>query len=224
MKKRYYLYLLVVVLILAYYFRIYRIDGTSMNYGLIEGDIVITYRQFKEIKRGDLLVMRHPLDPGHRLYIKRCAALPKDKVFEKARAFYLQIEGDSNRTKVFAERYDLDLVHTTEGYFLKDPYLKYYGVVHNWRLRVPHELDHIPVVTVPKGHYYMLGDYRDNSTDSRFFDAVPRSWIYSKVIYVWKHSHDWLTLLQIKEADDSHTLPQGEKIRAMYHKQGGGDR
>ncbi len=63
MKKRYYLYLLSAVLILAYYFRIYRIDGTSMNYQLLQNDIVIAYRQFADIKRGDILVMRHPLDP-----------------------------------------------------------------------------------------------------------------------------------------------------------------
>jgi len=106
---------------------------------------------------------------------------------------------------MLGQRYDLELVHTPEGYFIKDPYLKYYGVVHNWRLRVPHELDHIPITTIPPEHYYMLGDYRDNSTDSRFFGAVPRSWIYSKVIYIFHHPLDWLTLLQIKEADETHS-------------------
>lgn len=216
MKKRYYLYLLSAVLILAYYFRIYRIDGTSMNYQLLQNDIVIAYRQFADIKRGDILVMRHPLDPENRLYIKRCAALPKDKVFEKARSFYLQIESNSSKTKMLGQRYDLELVHTTEGYFIKDPYLKYYGVVHNWRLRVPHELDHTPITIIPPAHYYMLGDYRDNSTDSRFFGAVPRSWIYSKVIYIFHHPLDWLTLLQIKEADDTHSRPQGERIREIF--------
>ena len=217
MKKRYYLFLLLLTgLFVVYNFRIYRIDGTSMNYQLLQNDIVITYRGFEDIKRGDLLVMRHPLDPKNRLYIKRCVALPKDKVFENHRSFYLQIENNSSKTKMLGLRYDLELVHTPEGYFIKDPYLKYYGVVHNRRLRVPHELDYTPISIIPPAHYYLLGDYRDNSTDSRFFGAVPRSWIYSKVIYIFHHPLEWLKLLQIKEADETHNEPQGERIREIF--------
>jgi signal peptidase I len=215
MKKRSLLYLLLSGLLLFYCFRLYKIDGTSMNYGLIEGDMVLTYRLFDEIKRGDMLVMRHPLDPENRLYIKRCVALPGDRIFEKNRSFFLQIDGDSEKTRRFGELYDLETVKTEEGYFIKDPYLKYYGVVHNRRLLVPHELDHIPLQTIPEGHYFMMGDYRDNSTDSRFFGAVPRSWIYSKVIYVLHRSRDWIILLQIKEADKG-DKPGGEAIRKRF--------
>jgi signal peptidase I len=214
MKKRLTL-LFLLLLLLLYLFRLYKIDGTSMNYGLVEADLVLSYRLFDEVKRGDMLVMRHPLDPKNRLYIKRCAALPGDRIFEKDRSFYLQIEGNSEKTRRFGEQYDLETVRTEEGYFIKDPYLKYYGVVHNRRLLVPHELDHITLQTIPQGHYFMLGDYRDNSTDSRFFGAVPRSWIYSKVIYVLHRTHDWLTLLRIKEADKG-KKPDADTIRKRF--------
>ncbi|SFV52439.1 Signal peptidase I [hydrothermal vent metagenome] len=187
--------------ILFYTLRFYKIDGTSMNYSLVEGDFVLTYRLFHTIKRGDILVIKHPLDPKGRLYIKRCAALPGDRFFQKKRSFYLQIDGNSDKTKALGLSHDLEVVQTKEGYFLKDPYEKYYDVVHNWRLIVPSVLTKLPVTTVQDDHYYMLGDYRDNSADSRFFGAVPRNWIYSKVICILKKPRDWETLINIEEAD-----------------------
>jgi len=192
---------IILIISLFYFFRIYKIDGTSMNYGLLEDDIVITSTQFDTIHRGDLLVMRHPQDPEDRLYIKRCAALPGDKFFEKERVFYLQIAGDSNKTKNLAHTYDLKLSLTKEGYFLKAPYRNYYNIVHNWHLDVPTELSEIALTTIEKGHYLMLGDYRDNSADSRFFGAVPRAWIYSKVILIVKKPTKWLDLIAIEEVD-----------------------
>ncbi|WP_084722030.1 signal peptidase I [Sulfurovum lithotrophicum] len=198
-----YLGIIVGLLVLFSMFRIYKIDGTSMNYGMVEGDVVLCKRQVDTIKRGDMLVVRHPLDPKGRLYVKRCAALPGDRFFQKERFFYLQIDGDSSKTYQLALQYDLEVVSTKDGYFLKNPYLKYYGVVHNWNLKVPGELSKLPMMTVEDDHYYVLGDYRDNSADSRFFGAVPRDWVMSKVIYVLKKPRDWMTLLEIKEADSS---------------------
>ena len=201
MKKVFILFLLLFG-ILFYTLRFYKLDGTSMNYGLIEGDYVLTYRLFDNIEHGDLLVMKHPEDREDRLYIKRCAALPGDRFFQKERSFYLQIDGNSERTRELTETHDLELVETKNGYFIKDPFVKYYGVVHNWRLKVPYELTYMPLTTIEKDHYLMLGDYRDNSADSRFFGAVPRDWIFSKVIYIFKRPRTWDMLINIKEADE----------------------
>ena len=198
--KRYF-FLLLILLVLFVSFRIYRIDGTSMNYGLVEGDIVLSTRFYETIERGDLLVIRHPEDPQQRLYIKRCAAVPGDRYFEEDRKFYLQIAGDSERTRALAEKYGLRLVKRKEGYFIEEPYAKYYGVVHDWRLSVPHELTSLPLKRVPPAHYLMLGDFRDNSADSRFFGAVPKKWVMSKVIWILKRPRSWRELLEIKEAD-----------------------
>jgi len=184
------------------FFRIYRIDGTSMNYGLTQGDIVISSRYFQTVERGELFVIRHPDDPYGRLYIKRCTAVPKDRYFERKRLFYLQLEGNSEKTGMFAQKYGLVQTDTPFGVFLKEPYARYYGVVHDWRLSVPAELTTLPLMEVKKGHYLMLGDFRDNSADSRFFGAVPREWIHSKVLFILKRPKSWESLLSIKEADE----------------------
>jgi signal peptidase I len=193
--------LLAAILYLFDHYRLYRLEGTSMNYGLLEGDRVLCDRRFEKIERGDLLVADHADEHFKGLFIKRCAALPGDRFFQRERSFYLQIDGDSLKTQKLGSRYDLELVSTKEGWFIKDPYLKYYGVVHNWRLEGPEVLTTIPLTTVEPDHYYLLGDYRDNSEDSRFFGAIPRERIYSKVIYILKKPQGWLDLLTIKEAD-----------------------
>ncbi len=186
---------------LLYFFRIYRIDGTSMNYGLTDGDVVISVRKFSKIDRGELFVIRHPEDTEGRLYIKRCAALPGDSFFEKERLFYLQLESNSTKTLQTALMYDLSYVKSPDGYFLKEPYQKYYGIVHDWQLLVPSELRSLPLQRVEQDHYLMLGDFRDNSADSRFFGAVPKEWIRSKVVLILKHPRSWDALLSIEEAD-----------------------
>ena len=201
MKKLSLPILLVAAALLFYHFRLYRIDGTSMNYGLIEGDLVLTQRRFGTIHRGDLLVFQNPLVHDDTLYIKRCVALPGDRFFERDRSFYLQIESNGTKTTRLAQTYDLEAVRTRHGIFLKDPYLKYYGVVHNRRLTVPRVLTELPPTTLPADTYYMLGDYRDNSADSRFFGPVPRRLIYSKVIRIVKKAHSWRDLTAIEEAD-----------------------
>jgi signal peptidase I len=211
MKKIYFLLLLLVSGTFFYTLRLYKLEGTSMNYGLTDGDYVVASSLFSTIERGDLLVMKHPLDPEDRRYIKRCTALPGDKFFQKARAFYLQPNGDSAYTKKLAETHDLHAVRTEAGYFLKDPYGKYYGIVHNWNLQVPDVLTRLPLTTVPHAHYMLMGDYRDNSADSRFFGAVPERWICSKILYIFKKSKSWETLINIEEADEKNASER--KIR-----------
>ena len=193
--------LILLIIFFSYNYRLYTIEGSSMNYGLTEGDRVLCDRQFQRIERGDLLVFEKLDSSDNTLFIKRCAALPGDKFFQKNRSFYLQVDGDSRKTYRLAQKYDLELADTDDGYFIKDPYLKYYGVVHNWRLSGPKVLTTIPMMKLGNGEYYMLGDYRDNSEDSRFFGSVGRKQILSKVIYLFKRPIGWMDLLKIKEVD-----------------------
>lgn len=202
MKKAWIVVTLAIVGIL-YNFRLYKIDGTSMNYGLLEGDLVLTYRHFDHIRRGDILVFQNPKKDKDTLYIKRCVALPGDRFFEKGRSFFLQLESNSTKTAQIAQTHDLKAVQTPMGVFLKDPYLKYYGIVHNPRLSVPEVLTRLPLTTLHADTYYLLGDYRDNSEDSRFFGPVPRESIFSKVIRIYKKPQAWRRLIDIKEAESA---------------------
>ncbi len=199
------------------FFRIYCVSEISMDYGLVEGDYVIVdnysagihfpswgfyvdrhlYNHEAGIGRGDLLAFRHPLD--RRLYLKRCVALPGDTLFQTGKHLYLQLESNSTRTEIFARKNGLKYVRKDDGVWLVDPYVHFYGVSHDRRVVGPAMLLTYPRTTIPPHHYFMMGDLRDNSTDSRFFGPVPYDNIYYKVRWIIKktRSMDALSNLNI---------------------------
>ncbi len=209
--------ILLFLILLLSFIRIYKISENSMNYSLIAGDIVIVdnfsvgihipsfffyidkhiYSNEKGIHRGDLLAFRHPLDK--RLYIKRCIALPKDTLFEHNKNLYLQIESNSTATLYFAIKNALKTIKRDDGYWLVNPYRKYYDIVHDSRVYAPRELIDYPKTTLAPHEYFMMGDFRDNSTDSRFFGAVNYDYIYYKVRYIIKKSYSLKNLSKLKE-------------------------
>jgi signal peptidase I len=119
-------------------------------------------------ERGDIVVFRLPKDDSTD-YIKRVIGLPGDRI--QMIDGVLQINGQP----VKRERTD-DFVETEEGRTTR---------VARWRETLPNGVtyttldlqpngfyDNTPVYTVPAGHYFMMGDNRDNSTDSRVLSQV----------------------------------------------------
>jgi signal peptidase I len=121
-----------------------------------------------EPQRGDVVVFRLPRDDTV-VYVKRVVGLPGDRVQMVDGALHL------NGAPVQRERI-ADFIDTTDGQHLR---------TRRWRETLPNGvsyetldvqdngfLDNTQEYTVPAGHYFMLGDHRDNSTDSRVMSAV----------------------------------------------------
>ncbi len=121
-------------------------------------------------KRGDVIVFRKPSDPGVD-YIKRLIGLPGDRIQMKHGVLYInetaipkkRIEDfkeydEASRTYLSIPRYEETL---PEGKVIEVLDQEDEGF-----------LDNTPVYEVPEGHYFMMGDNRDNSADSRVLDAV----------------------------------------------------
>jgi len=142
---------LLVVLLLAWglLFNLSEVRGSSMMPGIHDRDRILVDHVsylFTEIDRGDVVVMRYPLDP--RLdYVKRVVGLPGDRIV---------IRGG----EVFVNDERLD-----------EPYVDA-ATIEPWTAME---------TRVRPGHYFVLGDNRRRSSDSREFGQVPAEYVRGKV-------------------------------------------
>jgi signal peptidase I len=148
-----------VIIIPVRYFLIqpFYVKGASMEPNFYDHEYLIideiTYR-FQEPKRGDIIVFRYPRNPQE-YFIKRIIGLPGEKIRIKDEGIYIYNEAHP------------------EGAVLDEPYLaegvKTYGLNDDQIKLSPDE-------------YYVLGDNRSSSKDSRSFGPVNRSFVTGRVI------------------------------------------
>jgi len=135
------------VVIYAFLFRPYQVNGQSMYPNFENGEYVLTniisFRLNKQLPRGTVIVFQAPPD-REKDYIKRIIGLPGDKILIKNGSVY--VNGEL-----------LD-----ESAYLPDDF-KTYG-----QRFLPDDKE----ITVPQNHYFVLGDNRDFSSDSRDWGFV----------------------------------------------------
>jgi signal peptidase I len=151
-------------------------------------------------QRGDVMVFRYPVDPSID-FIKRVVGVPGDEVSYIHQK--LSINGKPVPLDQLDDYYDEDrrlfskqfTEHLGEGQhrLLVDPSLpSSYGM----RARsFPgaencHYSPEGVTCKVPPGHYFMMGDNRDNSEDSRFWGFVPDENIVGRAFFVWMNFGD----------------------------------
>lgn len=139
-------------------------------------------------KRGDIVIFDPPLDNG-KIYVKRIVGVPGDTITVRDNKFYVNdneiIRSISEDRTVMKDvmdqnKYsDLNYDLYVEEFFDQKNFVLYYK--HRDYLYMKFNLE----VVVPEGKYFMMGDNRDNSEDSRVWGFVPRNRIYGKVMFVW---------------------------------------
>ncbi|MGE5623315.1 MAG: signal peptidase I [Bacillota bacterium] len=199
----------------SFLFEPFKIPSSSMVPTLVIGDLILvnkyTYgirlpvinKKIIEInnpQRGDVMVFKYPKDPSLD-YIKRVIGVPGDKIVYKNKR--LTINGKEVSYEPLPDYLDEEHLTYSKQFLEKLP-----GVPHRILNdeRAPayvqnpdpfpgHELCSYNLegfaCTVPPGHYFMMGDNRDNSLDSRYWGFVPDENIVGKAFFVWMNLSDF---------------------------------
>jgi len=152
---------LIAVVLIVFIYQPVKVEGTSMEPGLTDQERIFinkfTYRfGLGDIERGDTVVFWYPVDPS-KSYIKRVIGLPGDRV---------RIDGGQ--------------------VFVNDQPLREEYVPREFRDTVwwPADAKGLDRV-VPSDLFFVLGDHRSQSSDSRSWGFVPRDKIYGKAVFIY---------------------------------------
>lgn len=197
--KSFFPVLLIVLVLRSFIFEPFRIPSGSMIPTLLIGDFILVSKfsyglrlpvvhtkilETGEPERGDVAVFRYPRNPKQD-YIKRVVGLPGDTIAYKSKTLYV------NGEEV--------VISDGETYKREGSGAIYPGVSrHQEQLGdVAHDIlvsesagSTERVWEVPEGHYFMVGDNRDNSLDSRSWGFVPEANLVGRATYVWMHWSD----------------------------------
>ncbi len=202
--------ILIVFLLRSFLFEPFKIPSGSMVPTLMVGDLILVNKFHYGVRlpvlnrklianhdpqRGDVMVFRYPVDTRID-YIKRVVGLPGDEITYVNQT--LSVNRQPVAVKSLGEFYDDDsrryaplyaeTFGSNEHRILVDTRRQaYYGPEPKSFPMSEHCRYSAEGVTckVPAGHYFMMGDNRDNSQDSRFWGFVPDENIVGRAFFVW---------------------------------------
>ena len=160
----------------TFVFQAFKIPTGSMEPNLLVGDHLIVNKMVfaptatgferailphRDIHRGDVVVFKFPKDPT-RDFIKRVIGLPGDQLELKRKKLYIN------------------------GQELSEPYVHFLAPLSPESDKRSDDLrEEYGPVTVPASQYFMMGDNRDNSEDSRYWGFMPASYVKGQALFIY---------------------------------------
>jgi len=148
----------------------------------------------REIRRGDIIVFRYPSDidtneevvKNKTLFIKRVVGMPGETIHVRGADVYIdgkllpEYRVTSNDLALGNDKAELTKLSHPPRREGQEPYSVYYSpspsAAGTFGVSKPFQ--------IPEGNYFMMGDNRDNSKDSRFWGPVPRELIVGRAMFV----------------------------------------
>lgn len=187
--------LLIVFILRSFIVEPFRIPSGSMRPSLLEGDFILVNKfiygirlpllgkkvfSIEEPQQGEVLVFRYPNNPRVD-FIKRVIGVPGDKISYKDKTIFVNgkplkqtFQGTTQDNDPSGRRYPV--LHYLE--------FSEKGKEHSIYVH-PFPEEALQEVTVPPGSYFVMGDNRDSSDDSRAWGFVPEELILGKAFFIW---------------------------------------
>lgn len=186
---------LIVLILRSFIVEPFRIPSASMMPTLLRGDFILVNKYDYGIrlpvlntkvfgngqpKRGDVIVFRYPEDPTVP-FIKRVVGVPGDHLQFKDKN--LTINGAQIELGLKGIYHSDGVGRRENGSYLMEEKLD--QLIHEVLIN-PLQLSSVEIDRkIPDGHYFVLGDNRDNSRDSRYWGLVPDENLVGRAFYIW---------------------------------------
>lgn len=171
------LFLVIAVLFIitrVFFWGTYKVEGHSMDPTLKGGNYLVTINYFTP-QRGDLVTAKE----DDKVIIKRVIGLPNDTIeFKNDKLYINEVEQDESYLNTFKEEFAKDRLH--EEYSYNQAYQTRAAQMAHFTLDADNKSDF--KITLKDNEYYLLGDNRPVSKDSREVGAFTRNQITGKVI------------------------------------------
>jgi signal peptidase I len=172
---------IVIAVILALFVRTWAVQAFKIPTGSMENNLLIgdhllvnkfvfgpsatslerTLLPMRDIRRGDIVVFKYPDEP-ERDFIKRVIGLPGETLELRNKKVYIN------------------------GQPLDEPYVHFLDAAHNAQEVTSFDVrERYGPVKVPDGQYFVMGDNRDNSQDSRYWGFLPRGYIKGRALMIY---------------------------------------
>jgi signal peptidase I len=183
--------LTIALFIITFVVQAFRIPSGSMENSLLVGDYLLVDKTrfgpagawrpilpYRPIGRGDIVVFRYPVDPSQH-FVKRVIGLPGDRIHLWHSRVYIN-------GRVLTEPYAVFKEHFHDEF--RDDFPRGNWINENvgvaWTAQLHTQVQNGELI-VPRGRYFVMGDNRDQSLDSRYWGFVPRENIIGRPLLIY---------------------------------------
>jgi signal peptidase I len=181
----------IVVFVITFMVQAFRVPSESMENTLLIGDFLLADKlhfadtggawgrvlPYRDIQRGDIVVFRYPVDPSV-YFVKRVVGIPGDQIHLQNKVVYVN-------GRPLREDYAVHQPARHDLYRDNFPYGENSSESDcSWCRELPRFVRDGELV-VPSGEYFVMGDNRDQSSDSRYWGFVPRDNILGRPLVIY---------------------------------------